>query len=321
MIIVIKEQASSDIITLSCVTSFDESYTGSVSSHPIESGSTITDHVTSDNDKFKVSGVVSDYDFLNPSKDLALEDVSLGKSGFPDASRSESTSRFSNGLLDDGLIDIPDKQRAEYIKRRLIDIRKNSLLITILEYPDSGEMVQHTDCILTSLSFKEDENTGYAVYPEMAFEHINVVQVKVEEVNTSKIPKLPDSKVTDAATGEAQKGAAANCVGVTYRNDKYTHDDNGTPRVGTLVISNGIGKFSYSFNTADGGVVSKSVDIPVDKIRLDKGQKLCELSEKTNGAVKKESVLESFTKMTAMNKEQEALINAEKLRVLRQSGK
>ena len=73
MIIVIKEQASSDIITLSCVTSFDESYTGSVSSHPIESGSTITDHVTSDNDKFKVSGVVSDYDFLNPSKDLATK--------------------------------------------------------------------------------------------------------------------------------------------------------------------------------------------------------------------------------------------------------
>ncbi len=316
MIIVIKEQASSDIITLSCVTSFDESYTGSVSSHPIESGSTITDHVTSDNDKFKVSGVVSDYDFLNPSKDLAL-----GKEGYSDEGRSAAVSRFANGLLDSGLIDIPDKQRAEYIKRRLIDIRKNSLLVTILEYPDSGELVQHTDCILTSLSFKEDENSGYAVYPEMAFEHINVVQVKVEEVNTSKIPKLPDSKVTDAATGEAQKGAAANCVGVTYRNDKYTYDDNGTPRVGTLVISNGIGKFSYSFNTADGGVVSKSVDIPVDKIRLDKGQKLCELSEKTNGVVKKESVLESFTKMTAMNKEQEALINAEKLRVLRQSGK
>ena len=317
MIIVIKEQASSDIITLSCVASFDESYTGSVSSHPIESGSTITDHVTSDNDKFKVSGVVSDYDFLNPSKDLATK-----KEGYDDGYlRSAVTASFANGLLNTYGAVVPDKQRAEYIKRRLIDIRKNSLLVTILEYPDSGELVQHTDCILTSLSFKEDENTGYAVYPEMAFEHINVVQVKVEEVNTSKIPKLPDSKVTDAATGAAQKGAAANCVGVTYRNDKYTYDDNGTPRVGTLVISNGIGKFSYSFNTADGGVVSKSVDIPADKIRLDKGQKLCELSEKTNGVVKKESVLESFTKMTAMNKEQEALINAEKLRVLRQSGK
>jgi len=321
MIIVIKEQTSSDIITLSCVTSFDESYTGSVSSHPIESGSTITDHVTSDNDKFKVSGVVSDYDFLNPSKDLALEDVSLSKEGFPDASRSELTASFANGLLNTYGYFIPDKYRAEYIKRRLIDIRKNSLLVTILEYPDSGEIVQHTDCILTSLSFKEDENSGYAVYPDMAFEKINVVQVKVEEVNTSKIPKLQGDKVADAATGEAQKGAGANCVGVTYKNDKYTYNDNGTPRVGTLVISNGIGKFAYSFNTADGGVVSKSIDIPVDKIKLDKGQKLCELSEKNNGVVKKESLLESFTKMTSLNKEKEALITAKKLSVLREAGK
>jgi len=258
MIIVIKEQSTSDIITLSCVTSFDESYTGSVSSHPIESGSTITDHVTSDNDKFKVSGVVSDYDFLNPSKDLALEDVSLGKSGFPDASRSESTSRFANGLLDSGLIDVPDKYRAEYIKRRLIDIRKNSLLVTILEYPDSGELVQHTDCILTSLSFKEDENTGYAVYPEMAFEKINVVQVKVEEVNTSKIPKLPDSKVSDAAAGVKEEGSKDVCHGRSLTQD-YTYEG----KDGKITVERGIARFYAKFTTASGEVtIDKEIPYP-----------------------------------------------------------
>ena len=278
MIIVIKDQASSDIITLSCVTSFDESYTGSVSSHPIESGSTITDHVTSDNDKFKVSGVVSDYDFLNPSKDLAF-----GKEGYVDADRGASTSRFTNGLLDDGLIDIPDKQRAEYIKRRLIDIRKNTLLVTILEYPDSGELVQHTDCILTSLSFKEDENTGYAVYPEMAFEKINVVQVKVEEVNTSKIPKLPDSKVADAAADASQKGSIADCKGKSYEDTNYTYGGN----TGTLVIAKGVATFTYGFTTASGGKVTQSDPIPIDKIKLDKGKTLCDLTAKEDATAKK----------------------------------
>ena len=278
MIIVIKEQASSDIITLSCVTSFDESYTGSVSSHPIESGSTITDHVTSDNDKFKVSGVVSDYDFLNPSKDLAT-----GKEGYSDEGRSTAVSRFTNGLLDSGLIDVPDKQRAEYIKRRLIDIRKNSLLVTILEYPDSGELVQHTDCILTSLSFKEDENTGYAVYPDMSFEQINVVQVKVEEVNTSKIPKLPDSKVSDAAADASQKGSIADCKGKSYEDTNYTYGKN----TGTLVIIKGIATFTYSFTTASGGKVTQSDTIPVDKIKLDKGKTLCDLTAKEDAAAKK----------------------------------
>jgi len=287
MIIVIKDQASSDIITLSCVTSFDESYTGSVSSHPIESGSTITDHVTSDNDKFKVSGVVSDYDFLNPSKDLAF-----GKEGYSDEGRSAAVSRFTNGLLDSGLIDIPDKQRAEYIKRRLIDIRKNSLLVTILEYPDSGELVQHTDCILTSLSFKEDENSGYAVYPEMAFEHINVVQVKVEEVSRSKIPLIPNSKVADAAASADNKGNGADCAGKTYRNDNYTYNGN----VGVLSIVNGVGSFTYAFKTADGGTVSKTESISIDKLKLDKGKKLCDLTKAENGVAETDSTTTTLNK-------------------------
>ena len=279
MIIVIKDQASSDIITLSCVTSFDESYTGSVSSHPIESGSTITDHVTSDNDKFKVSGVVSDYDFLNPSKDLATK-----KEGYDDGYlRSAVTASFANGLLNTYGAIVPDKQRAEYIKRRLIDIRKNSLLVTILEYPDSGELVQHTDCILTSLSFKEDENTGYAVYPDMSFEKINVVQVKVEEVNTSKIPKLPDSKVADAAADASQKGSIADCKGKSYEDTNYTYGGN----TGTLVIIKGVATFTYGFTTASGGKVTQSDTIPVDKIKLDKGKSLCDLTAKEDATAKK----------------------------------
>ncbi len=321
MIIVIKEQASSDIITLSCVTSFDESYTGGVSSHPIESGSTITDHVTSDNDKFKISGVVSDYDFLNPSKDLALEDVSLGKSGFPDASRSESTSRFANGLLDSGLIDVPDKYRAEYIKRRLIDIRKNSLLVTILEYPDTGEIVQHTDCILTSLSFKEDENSGYAVYPDMAFEKINVVQVKVEEVNTSKIPKLQGDKVADAASSASAKGDKVDCAGKAYTNKAY--DYNGT--TGTLSVINGKATFSSSYKTASGGVVSETVDIPIEKVKLDKGKKLCDLTPAEDAAAKTDSVtatvVKANTQQIDINEQKKKVTKIKIQQLLRSGGK
>ena len=321
MIIVIKEQASSDIITLSCVTSFDESYTGSVSSHPIESGSTITDHVTSDNDKFKVSGVVSDYDFLNPSKDLALEDVSLSKEGFPDASRSELTASFANGLLNTYGYFIPDKYRAEYIKRRLIDIRKNSLLVTILEYPDSGELVQHTNCILTSLSFKEDENTGYAVYPEMAFEKINVVQVKVEEVNTSKIPKLQGDKVADAASSASAKGDKVDCAGKAYTNKAY--DYNGT--TGTLSVMNGKATFSSSYKTASGGVVSETVDIPIEKVKLDKGKKLCDLTPAEDAAAKTDSVtatvVKANTQQIDINEQKKKVTKIKIQQLLRSGGK
>lgn len=316
MIIVIKEQASSDIITLSCVTSFDESYTGSVSSHPIESGSTITDHVTSDNDKFKVSGVVSDYDFLNPSKDLAT-----GKEGYSDEGRSTAVSRFTNGLLDSGLIDVPDKQRAEYIKRRLIDIRKNSLLVTILEYPESGELVQHTDCILTSLSFKEDENSGYAVYPDMAFEKINVVQVKVEEVNKGKIPLIPNSKVSDAASSAEAKGSKDDCAGKAYTDKAYNY--NGT--VGSLSVINGKATFSSSYTTASGGVVSQTVDIPIEKVKLDKGKKLCDLTPAEDAVAKTDSVtatvVKANTQQIELNDQHIKANEIKKQQILRNGGK
>lgn len=317
MIIVIKEQASSDIITLSCVTSFDESYTGSVSSHPIESGSTITDHVTSDNDKFKVSGVVSDYDFLNPSKDLATK-----KEGYDDGYlRSAVTASFANGLLNTYGAVVPDKQRAEYIKRRLIDIRKNSLLVTILEYPDSGELVQHTDCILTSLSFKEDENSGYAVYPDMSFEKINVVQVKVEEVNTSKIPKLQGDKVADAASSASAKGDKVDCAGKAYTNKAY--DYNGT--TGTLSVINGKATFSSSYKTASGGVVSETVDIPIEKVKLDKGKKLCDLTPTEDAVAKSDSVtatvVKANTQQIELNEQHIKANEIKKQQILRKGGK
>jgi len=317
MIIVIKEQASSDIITLSCVTSFDESYTGGVSSHPIESGSTITDHVTSDNDKFKVSGVVSDYDFLNPSKDLATK-----KEGYDDGYlRSAVTASFANGLLNTYGAVVPDKQRAEYIKRRLIDIRKNSLLVTILEYPDSGEIVQHTNCILTSLSFKEDENTGYAVYPEMAFEKINVVQVKVEEVNKGKIPPIPNSKVADAASSAEAKGSKDDCAGKAYTNKTY--DYNGT--TGTLSVINGKATFSSSYTTASGGVVSETVDIPIEKVKLDKGKKLCDLTPAEDAAAKTDSVtatvVKANTQQIELNEQHIKANEIKKQQILRKGGK
>lgn len=317
MIIVIKEQASSDIITLSCVTSFDESYTGSVSSHPIESGSTITDHVTSDNDKFKVSGVVSDYDFLNPSKDLATK-----KEGYDDGYlRSAVTASFANGLLNTYGAIVPDKQRAEYIKRRLIDIRKNSLLVTILEYPDSGELVQHIDCILTSLSFKEDENSGYAVYPEMAFEKINVVQVKVEEVNKSKIPLIPNSKVSDAASSAEAKGSKDDCAGKAYTNKAY--DYNGT--TGTLSVINGKATFSSSYTTASGGVVSQTIDIPIEKVKLEKGKKLCDLTPAEDAVAKTDSVtatvVKANTQQIELNKQHITANEIKKQQILRNSGK
>src|SRR5574343_1126987 len=75
MIYVIKT-ALKDVIVFDSVTSFSESYGGNVTSHPIEDGSKITDHSVVENPKFRISGVVSDYNFFNPIKDFSYNGLS-----------------------------------------------------------------------------------------------------------------------------------------------------------------------------------------------------------------------------------------------------
>ena len=53
----------SDTITLDCVKSYTESYTATATTNTVESGTNITDDITHDQDKFAISGIVSDYAF------------------------------------------------------------------------------------------------------------------------------------------------------------------------------------------------------------------------------------------------------------------
>ena len=70
---------------------------------PVEDSTTITDHFITDNDKFKISGVVSDFDFLNP-----LNQIAFGVEGYEDNSvANQSLIRFKNGELINGTGVIP----------------------------------------------------------------------------------------------------------------------------------------------------------------------------------------------------------------------
>ena len=72
MLIILLEQGTNDTITFSSVTSFTENYPSGVTSSPVESGSTISDNITIGNNTFSLSGVISDWDYYNPAKELAF---------------------------------------------------------------------------------------------------------------------------------------------------------------------------------------------------------------------------------------------------------
>jgi len=213
MIIVLQEQKSSDTVVFSSVTSFDESYSGKITEHPVENDSKITDHFVKDSEKFKISGVVSDYDFLNPNKTTAqkiegYDDVFL---------RSAVTATFENGVLTTYGAVIPAQLTMDVVKQKLYTIQRSGSMCTILMYSDTNNIIDYKlNCVMTSLGFKEDENTGYAIYPEMSFEQVKVVRVAVEQVEKGKIPKI-NTNLKDAVSKKLALGKGDDCLPQTEK--------------------------------------------------------------------------------------------------------
>lgn len=213
MIIVLQEQKSSDTVVFSSVTSFDEAYSGKITEHPVENDSKITDHFVKDSEKFKISGVVSDYDFLNPNKTTTqkiegYDDVFL---------RSAVTATFQNGVLTTYGAVIPAQLTMDAVKQKLYSIQRSGSMCTILMYSDTNNIIDYKlNCVMTSLGFKEDENTGYAIYPEMSFEQVKVVRVAVEQVEKGKIPKI-NTNLKDAVSKKLALGKGDDCLPQTEK--------------------------------------------------------------------------------------------------------
>ena len=238
MIIVLQEQSSSDTIVFSSVTGFDEAYSGTVTSHPVEDSTTITDHFITDNDKFKISGVVSDFDFLNP-----LNQIAFGVEGYEDNSvANQSLIRFKNGELINGTGIIPSNKTQNAIKNRLIQIHKLGQFVTVLMYQTPLDastpalIASKFNCIITNISFKEDAESGYAVYPELSLERVKLVRVSTESIAKGKIPSIRTLK--DAVAAKVAKGVADRCADQTLHTD-VDSPDGGEVSVNKPIVDKG----------------------------------------------------------------------------------
>lgn len=234
MIIVLQEQTSTDTISLDSVTNFTESFNGSVTSHPVERGSKISDHTIVENPKLKLSGVVSDYNFVNPLKSISAIAYEGGL-----LNSQENLRILPSGDIGVSTYTIVSKLSQEIVKQRLRDIQSQSLFITVFCYSNKGNLLySYPNCILTSLDFKEDSDSGEAVYPELSIEQVNLVDVRVVQAEKGKIPSI---KLAGQATAGTDKGAASKCgtitkdklVKVSNAVTKQYHTENGFVTVTT----------------------------------------------------------------------------------------
>lgn len=206
MIYILKTQTTNDVIVFDAITSFSDSYSGSVTSHPIESGSRISDHVTVDNPKFKLNGVVSDYNFYNPTKDLVSGNVPALQYDRFNSTGYWNTANDGGYLTKDAAVpdnytvpnaSVVSSQRA--VREKLIEIREQRMFVSIIEYTNDGlDSVISTisDCILTDLSFDRTPDGGQALYCSLSLEKVTLVQVKTVQADA---PKIVNQTVKDQA--------------------------------------------------------------------------------------------------------------------------
>jgi len=228
MLIVLQDQASKDTITFSAVTAFDENYSGTVASNPVEDNTTISDHFFRDNDKFKISGVVSDWDFLNPIKQIAF-----GVDGYEEATvANQSLVRFVNGVLVGGSGTIPANKTQDAVKQKLIDIHRNGIFVSVLMYSNDNALLKtYLNCLITNLSFSDKPDNGYAIYPEIMLERVRVVNASTESIAKGKIPSIRTLK--DAVAAKVAKGVADRCA------DQTITDENGNSTINKPVVDKG----------------------------------------------------------------------------------
>ena len=210
MLIILLEQGTNDTITFSSVTSFTETYPSGVTSSPVESGSTISDNITIGNNTFSLSGVVSDWDYYNPAKELAFGSNAVYNYTYE--SRF-NLAKFDNNGFTTTLDTIPSDATAEQIKFKLKRMRNNPSLITLLIYNDDNQLSTYYDnCAITSLSFSESTDTSFCVYPVMTLEQLQIAYVEVETIEKGKIPDLPNR---GRGSGETNVGKVGDCLSPT----------------------------------------------------------------------------------------------------------
>lgn len=207
MLIILLEQGTNDTITFSSVTSFTENYPSSVTSSPVESGSTISDNITIGNNTFSLSGVVSDWDYYNPAKELAFGSNAVYNYTYE--SRF-NLAKFGQSGFETTLESIPSEDTAEQIKMRLQRMRNNPSLLTILIYNDDNQLSTYYDnCAISSLSFSESTDTSYCIYPVMTLEQLQIAAVEIETVEKGKIPDIPNRA---RGSGETNIGSSGDCL-------------------------------------------------------------------------------------------------------------
>lgn len=215
-----------DILWFDAIEGFDEVLTSTVSKHPIATGAFVADHITKDNLRFTIRGILSDADFNYnrpqmsdynsslASMSLQNEDLSFPvvdkqyvnntptkspvsinsnkntfKSFLPDSIAQYTTTEIPEVVVTEQ----PKIKSASAVRMDLIQMRADKELFTIVDFETNLVRRSWENCVFTSLSFAETPEGGdaQALFPVMEIEQVTFtdiegVRIKVKSKNKGR---------------------------------------------------------------------------------------------------------------------------------------
>lgn len=206
---VLRSINSEQIFCLDVTQDFSESHKATVTSHPVEEGSPISDHVYVDNPSISLKGLVSDYDAGSQSMiDLSSYESSM----FQDV--VNLIQDVSDIITSTPLAIDPEPlslRSIEFAKALKLCFYQSHIFSLIVKDDVSGEIVDHFNTVaIEGLEFNRSVSQGSGVLSvDLKLKQVRTAKIKrVEITNAEKdaIDKSVDKQLKSNATKDAKSG-------------------------------------------------------------------------------------------------------------------
>ena len=195
-------------LTFDSVSSFSESWSGTVSKSTVEYGFPIADHINIENPVFNISGVLSEYSIFKGDREIFWN-------GEDFVQASENDSEDSHLVAKDYLI----KTTKEGTVITLLESKTNSFLsdgAQRYEKIRSGTTKEYDNSVITDLSFEVSENTqNSSIRVSMKIEQLNIARTETTTLTEQEMQKaiIPKVAKTSVNTGSSNTSTATDETG------------------------------------------------------------------------------------------------------------
>lgn len=220
---------NSGLLFFDAVTTYSKNSKGQVTKHPVALGSSVTDHFIKANDTIRISAVISGADISTNTYLIQDLDGNAPFNSFePPAAVSvtstdqsvlqkfipDSIGQFLPQSTPDVFVDGAREDLLEQIRSALEQLNSgvifnektgkfdpNIQLVKLFEYDGTLLRKIINNLVVTDLTFKEDVNTGYALYFDISFEQVTFAFLK-----KTTIPKDVVASLKKKAAASSTKG-------------------------------------------------------------------------------------------------------------------